>query len=107
MSKRYSGLSNGLSMEIASMGWIAAGMARLAAPFKSPATEATEDAEEFFSRTALAIGLFFSFFFIRWSSLFPAAGFFFLSSFASVSASHAALTLPREALRSLSHSAEP
>src|SRR5207244_10841870 len=99
-------------MEMASMGWMAVGIGRLAAPFNSLTTEDTEATEEFFplEADASATLLLFLFFFTLCSGacaerLFPVV--FFLSSFANVSASQGALTFPRDVLRSLSHSAEP
>src|SRR6266568_7689917 len=102
-------------MEMASMGWMAVGIGRLAAPFNSLTTEDTEATEEFFplEADASATLLLFWFFFTlcsgacaeRRERLFSVV--FFLSSFANISASQGALTFPRDALRSLSHSAEP
>src|SRR3954470_4873771 len=95
------------------MGWIAVGMGRLSAPFKSlirtfPAGEAelSESVNStltgaFFFAPALS-GFILSF----WAGLATPA-FFRLSSLAIVSASHAALTPPRDAFLLLCHSAEP
>src|SRR5436190_6846494 len=107
---------------MASMGWMAVGIGRLAAPFNSlttedteATTEDTEATEEFFplEADASATALLFLFFFTlcsvvcaeREEKLFSVV--FFLSSFANVSASQGALTFPRDVLRLLSHSAEP
>src|SRR3954470_8897857 len=95
------------------MGWIAVGIGRLSAPFRSltrtfPAgeRELSESADStltgaFFFAPDLS-GLSLSF----WVGL-AAPAFFRLSSLAIVSASHAALTPPRDAFLLLCHSAEP
>src|SRR5205814_3359625 len=99
-------------MEMASMGWMAVGIGRLAAPFNSLTTEDTEATEEFFPLEADASATLLLFLFFLRCVLEPAPSglfrvVFFLSIFAYVSASQGALTFPRDALRSLPHSAEP
>src|SRR5438046_9146182 len=97
------------------MGWMAVGIGRLAARFNALIAEDREATEEFSSLEAVpsATALLFLYFFMpcsgacadREERLFSVV--FFLSSFANVSASYGALTFPRDALRLLSHSAEP
>src|SRR5438445_12123139 len=97
---------------MASMGWMAVGIGRLAAPFNSLTTEDTEATEEFFPLEADASATLslFLFFFTLCSGacaerLFPVV--FFLSSFANISATQGALPFPRDDLRPLSLSPIP
>src|SRR5438046_3440620 len=92
---------------MASMGWMAVGIGRLAAPFNSLTTEDTEATEEFFplEADASATALLFLFFFTlcsvvcaeREEKLFSVV--FFLSSFVNVYSRQGALTFPRDILR--------
>src|SRR5437870_8236881 len=101
-------------MDVASMGWMAAGMGLLTAPFKELTAEIAEDAEEadcFASRSDLIAvdpgGSFLAnpgadFLFVSaLSASFAVIFFLFFSSLAIASASQRAFTLPREAGRLL------
>src|SRR5438309_2692753 len=99
-------------MEMASMGWMAVGIGRLAAPFNSLTTEDTEATEEFFpleadaSATLLLFLFFFSAGFWSLGRATVPVGFFFIGLCHCFSRP-GCLNFPPYCLPTPSHLAEP
>src|SRR5215470_10714484 len=119
ISNSHSGLSNGSSMAVASMGLIRTGMGLAIAPDNCATAEFAEVAEEFnffllgADELALETGsrfapaLLFPLLFSAISAFSAANVFRLLSARATAAASHAAFTFPRPAGRLLVHSFDP